>query len=135
LPSQFLRENNFTNVSISTYFPFMGVSKGYSMNCWFTGNLGDAILAGESLAQIKELFLAEYQTNNNSNEQALFIRHESEGRLHCELKVYFSPATIIVAKTINATPCNKPCPNGLSLLAGSKESWSILFPEKGVTSR
>ncbi len=104
------------------------------MNCWFTSNLGDAMLAGEPSEHIKELFLSEYPKNNSSSEHALFIRHESEGRLHCEVKVYFSPTTVIVAKAVNATPCNKPCPDGLSLLAGSEESWSILFPEKGVTS-
>jgi hypothetical protein len=102
------------------------------MNCWFTSNLGDAMLAGESIVYLKELFLSEYETDNNSKEQALFIRHESEGHLHCEVKVYFSPATIIVAKIVNATPCNKPSSDGLGLLAGSEESWTILFPEKNI---
>ena len=99
------------------------------MNYWFTSNLGDAMLAGEPLEHIKELFLAEYESSHHSSEPALFIRHESEGRLHCEVKVYFSPAAVIVAKAVNATPCNKPCPDGLSLLAGSEESWSVLFPK------
>ncbi len=100
------------------------------MNCWFTSNLGDAMLAGEPLEHIKELFLAEYEAGNISKDHALFVRHESEGRLHCEVKVYFSPATVIVAKAVNATACNKPCPDGLSLLTGSEESWSVLFPRK-----
>lgn len=104
------------------------------MNCWFTSNLGDAMLAGESIEYLKELFLSEYGTDNSSKEQALFIRHESEGRLHCEVKVYFSPATIIVAKIVNATPCHKPSLDGLGLLAGSEESWTVLFPEKGIKS-
>lgn len=93
------------------------------------------MLAGESLEYIKELFLAKYETNDRSPDQALFIRHESEGRLHCEVKVYFSPATFTVAKVVAATACNKPCPDGLSFLAGSEESWTILFPEKGVKSQ
>ena len=100
------------------------------MNCWFTCNLGDAMLAGESLEHIKELFLSEYETGNRLKELALFVRHESEGRLHCEVKVYFSPAAIIVAKAVNGMPCNKPCPDGLDLLVGSEEAWSIFFPEK-----
>lgn len=90
------------------------------------------MLAGESIEYLKELFLSEYEKDNSSKEQALFIRHESAGRLHCEVKVYFSPATIIVAKIVNATPCNKPSLNGLGLLAGSEESWTVLFPEKGI---
>lgn len=105
------------------------------MNCWFTRNLGDAMLAGEPLEKVKELFLAEYTQNNSSKEQALFFRHESEGRLHCEVNVYFSPATTVVAKAVNATPCNKPCPEGLSLLVGSEEAWSILFPERTEKGR
>jgi len=105
------------------------------MNCWFTSNLGDAMLAGESLEHIKELFLAEYEMDNSSKDQALFIRHESEGRLHCEVKIYLSPATFVVAKAINATPCNKPCPDGLDLFAGSEKSWSVLFPEKSAENQ
>ncbi|WP_205747820.1 hypothetical protein [Desulforhopalus sp. IMCC35007] len=93
-------------------------------------NLGDAMLAEEPLEHIKELFLTAYKTNDNRRELALFIRHESEGRLHCEVKVYFSPATAIVAKTVNAVPCIKPSSNGLGLLVGSENSWSVLFPEK-----
>lgn len=98
------------------------------MNCWFTKNLGDAMLAGESIEHIKELFLAEYGTGKSSKEQAIFVRHESEGRLHCEVKAYFPPATIALAKAVNAAPCNKPCPSGLSLLAGSEGVKSVLFP-------
>ena len=100
------------------------------VNCWFTRNLGDAMLAGEALEQIKALFLAEYENGNSSKERALFVRHESEGRLHCEVKVYFSPATSIIAKEVNAIPCNKPHSNGLDLLAGSEESGSVFFTEK-----
>ncbi len=89
------------------------------------------MLAGALAEQIKEFFLAEYGADNSSEEQALFIRHESEGRLHCEVVVYFSPATVTIAKAVNASPCKKPFPDGLGLLAGSKESWAALFPEKG----
>ena len=41
----------------------------------------------------------------------------------------------VVAKTVNATPCNKLFSDGLDLLVGSEESWSVLFPEKGVYSK
>ncbi len=104
------------------------------MNCWCRSNLGDPMLAGASLEHIKALFLSEYETVNDSKERALFYRHESEGRLHCEVIVYFPPATVIVAKAVHATPCNKPCSDGLALLAGPVESWSVLFPEKSMKS-
>ena len=58
------------------------------MSAWFTKNLGDAMLAGEALAQLEELFLSVYEKSGSSNKIAIFIRHESEGRLHCELKAY-----------------------------------------------
>jgi len=102
------------------------------MSTWFTSNLGDAMLAVESLDQIKALFLSEYKKSHMSKEMAIFFRHESEGRLHCEVKVYFSPETIIVAEAVDAIPCNKPVSNDLGLLAGSEESWSVFFPENKI---
>lgn len=102
------------------------------MRVWFTRSLGDAMLAGESLDHIKTLFLSEYEPAKNSKEMAVFIRHESEGHLHCEVKVYFSPASVLVAEAVDAIPCKKPSPDGLGLLAGSEESWSVFFPGNGV---
>ncbi len=102
------------------------------MSIWFTSNLGDAMLAGEALEHVKRLFLSEYRTNNDSKDRAVFVRHESEGRLHCEVIVYFSPAAVTVATAVHAIPCNKPSSDGLGLLAGSADSWSVLFPEKGI---
>lgn len=97
------------------------------MSFWFTINLGDAMLAEEPLNRIKELFLAEYVKSNSPKEMAVFIRHESEGRLHCEVKVYFSPASAMVASAVDAATCKRPSPDDLGLLAGSEDSWSILF--------
>jgi len=98
------------------------------MSGWFTSNLGDAMLAGEALDHIKTLFASEYAKSNGSNEMAIFVRHESEGRLHCEVMVYFSPATVHVAEAVDAIACKKPAPMGMGLLAGSEEAWSVLFP-------
>ena len=103
----------------------LGVEK--QMSIWFTCNLGDAMLAAESLGHIKALFLSEYEKANSSKEMAVFFRHESEGRLHCEVKVYFTPATVVVAEAVDAIPCKKPSSDGLGLLAGSEESWSVFF--------
>jgi hypothetical protein len=94
---------------------------------WFTSNLGDAMLAGESLEHIKTLFLSCSGNTDHLKEMAVFVRHESEGRLHCEVHVYFSPAAVAVATAADAIPCIKPSPSGLSLLVGSEESWEILF--------
>lgn len=101
------------------------------MNIWLTSNLGDPMLAGESLDHIKSLFLSKYEKAKSTKEMAIFFRHESAGGVHCEVKVYFPPATVIVAEAVDAIPCKKPSSDGLGLLAGSEESWSVLFPGNG----
>jgi hypothetical protein len=98
------------------------------MSTWFTSNLGDAMLAGEPLDHIKTLFLSVYEGTSGSKDVAVYMRHESEGHLHCEVKIYFSPAAADVAKAAGAIACTKPASEGLSLLAGSDESWSAFFP-------
>ncbi len=101
------------------------------MGVWYSKNLGDGMLAYEPLGQLEELLLSVYAQAGNPREMAAFVRHESEGRLHCEVKVYFSPASAVVAGEVEAEPCGRPSPEGLSLLAGSEDSWSALFPERG----
>ncbi|MGB5833414.1 MAG: hypothetical protein WBG92_15660 [Thiohalocapsa sp.] len=98
------------------------------MPVWFTSNLGDAALAAESLDRLKHLFVEEYGSADRPQDLALFYRHESEGRLHCEVKVYFSPASAVLAKSVAASPCARPAPGDLGLLVGSQQAWSVLFP-------
>lgn len=100
------------------------------MSTWFIKNLGDAMLSGESLEHIKALFVSKYKQTDDSKAWAIFVRHESEGRLHCEVKVYFPPATVVVAQAVGARACMKPSSAGLGLLAGSEESRSLFFPDK-----
>lgn len=100
------------------------------MRNWFLKNLGDAMLADDQQDRIKQLLLSAYSDADSPKEMAAFIRHESEGRLHCEVKIYFSPMSIAVAREVNAEPCEKPSPDGLSMLAGSQDSWMVLFPEQ-----
>ena len=100
------------------------------MKNWFTKNLCDAMFAFEEQEQIKELTLSAYKSAENSSEMAAFFRHESEGRVHCEVKIYFTPMLAGVAREVNAEPCEKPSPCGLSLLVGSKDSLEIFFPDR-----
>lgn len=88
------------------------------------------MLAGDQQDRIKQLLLSAYSEADSPKEMAAFIRHESEGRLHCEVKIYFSPMSIAVAREVDAEPCEKPSPDGLSILAGSQDSWIVLFPEQ-----
>jgi len=102
------------------------------MNNWFLKNLGDPMLAYDQQHRIKELLLSACASTDNPNEMAAFIRHESEGRLHCEVMIYFSPMSIAVAKEVDAEPCEKPSPVGLSVFVGSEDSWQALFPGRQV---
>lgn len=99
------------------------------MTNWHVKTWGDAMLADDEVEQIKAAFLHAYAASGSSEEMAIFIRHESDGRLHCEVKVYFSPAAEPVAREIGGAPCSRPSPASLGLLAGSEASWGILFPE------
>jgi len=99
------------------------------MRDWFFKNLGDGMLASVPLTNLEELLLSVYADAGNPSDMAAFFRHESEGRLHCEVNVYLSPASDIVARQIDAMPCERPSPDGLSMLAGSEDSWNALFSE------
>ncbi len=99
------------------------------MNIWFSKNLGDAMLAYLTLDNVTTVCESAYQKANRPNDMAVFLRHESEGRLQCEVKIYFSPAIGGVAKSLGASPCEQPTRYGLSLLVGSPAAWPMFFPE------
>jgi hypothetical protein len=90
------------------------------MESWHYLNLGDAMLAGEALEKIKASFAAEYADGRGANETGLFVRHESEGRLHCEVVVYFPPPAASLARRLGAIPCGQPSAPDLGLLTGSE---------------
>ena len=93
------------------------------MNDWFTKNLGDAMLAWQELENIKEYFQNESTKNSIPKESLVLMRHDSEGRLHCEVKVFFSPSLAQTALKLGALQCQKPSAYGMSLLAGSESMW------------
>jgi len=102
------------------------------MESWFSVSLGDGMLAPTPSAEIEEVFQPAYAAAGKPPEMAVFTRPESEGRLHCEVIAYFSPAAKEVAKAFDAQPCAKPMRAGLGLLAGEPSSWSVLFPESAA---
>lgn len=97
------------------------------MNGWFCKHLGDGILATGPLGRIEDLFREEYARAGAPKHMALFVRQQSDGRLHCEVSVYFSPAAAAVARAVGAIPCGRPRPEGLSLLVGASDCWAALF--------
>ena len=100
------------------------------MNTWYTKALGNGTTASVPADEIKETVLS--LTGERPLDLAVFTRLESEGRLHCEVVAYFSPAAKDVAKAFEAQPCGKPARMGLDLLAGDEQAWSALFPENAV---
>ena len=85
------------------------------------------MLAANPSAEIEERFQHSFIAAGKPPDMAVFVRPESEGRLHCEVIAYFSPAAAEVAKACGAQPCPKPVRAGLGLLAGDDEAWSVLF--------
>lgn len=89
------------------------------MQSWRIKNLGDAMLAGEELTRIQALFISAYEKAGSPEGMAIYVRHEAEGRLHCEVKLYFTPASSKLAKVLGARCCRTPSSEGLGLLIGS----------------
>ncbi|MEJ2399715.1 MAG: hypothetical protein P8Z67_16260 [Gammaproteobacteria bacterium] len=96
---------------------------------WYVKNLGDALLAGSELERVKALFQADYDKAQDPGKMAIFMRHESEGRLHCDVVIYFPPATEMLARRLNAASCPAPAPRDLGLLVGADQAWTTLFRE------
>ena len=99
-------------------------------NSWHSLSLGDGITAVEPSEEIREVFLEVFTSIGHFVETAVFTRLESEGRLHCEVIAYFSPAAQKLANLFDAEPCEKPARSGLGLLAGDDTCWTALFPEE-----
>jgi len=99
------------------------------MSPWYRLSLGDGMTAGLPSSEIEESFRAAFAAFGPPPEMAVFTRPESEGRLHCEVIAYFSPAASTIAEAFEAEPCEKPERSGLALLAGGEECWAALFNE------
>ena len=85
------------------------------------------MLAGDQQEQIRQQLEHAYSESGSAETFAAFIRHEADGRLHCEVKIYFSPITSEIAASLNARRCGQPSPIGLSLLSGSETALHALF--------
>jgi hypothetical protein len=98
------------------------------METWYFVSLGDGMTSGMPSAEIEEAFDPLFTAAGRPQDMAVFTRPESEGRLHCEVMAYFTPAARDVAKAFDAEPCQPPVRAGLGLLAGDPNCWSVLFP-------
>jgi len=89
------------------------------VDSWYRLDLGDPMLASEMLDSIEADFLT-WSKSAPQGKAAVFYRHESEGRLHCVLVLYFSPPAGEFALSLNALACPSPSPSDLALLAESQ---------------
>jgi hypothetical protein len=90
--------------------------------------MGDGMFADQPLEMLQKQFEQYIEQEGNSQLMAAFFRHESEGSLHCSVKVYLTPSAVDFANARNASSCMKPGPEGLSLLSGSIDVWQEQFP-------
>jgi len=95
---------------------------------WCSKNLGDGIWAYSLTDQIRDTFEPLFVLAGRPLDMAVFTRHESDGRLQCDVMAYFSPAAATVAHVLNALPCEKPQRTNLDLLGGDTGCWPVLFP-------
>jgi hypothetical protein len=103
------------------------------MSTWYAKDLGEAIYGEDKFLHdtLYPFFEREFHLAGGPPEMAVFTRLESEGRIHCGLVVYFSPAAHGAARMVGASPCEKPMRAGLNLVAGESGCWQALFPDKG----
>src|SRR5215510_13754477 len=99
------------------------------MKSWHSLILGDGLIASAPQAEIEEAFQHAFASAGSPRGMAVFTRLESEGRLHCEVTAYFSPAAWEVAQAFDAEPCPQPQRLGLSLLAGDSGASPLLFSD------
>ena len=102
------------------------------MNKWYSIPLGDGMWAPTLSAQIEETFLPLFGEAGKPVDLAIFTRNESEGRLHCEVIAYFSPAAQAIAEAFDAEACEKPSSTGLVLLTGDPNCWVFLFQDANL---
>lgn len=97
------------------------------MSHWYTCNLGDPLLAEPALDEIRSR-IQSLRQRAGALEASAFVRHESRGRLHCDVHLYLPPTAAALAQAIGASVCGQPSADGLELLAGPPEAWTTLFP-------
>jgi hypothetical protein len=94
------------------------------LNDWHVSNFGDAMLAHDALVAVQKRFHDAIRQHGSPADMALFVRHVSDGDLHCQVLVYFTPAAAVIAREFDAVPCARPASRGLDLLAGNAKALS-----------
>lgn len=99
------------------------------MHGWHSLALGDALTAHLSLDSIRGAYDASFPELARPPEAAVFVRYD-HGGLHCEVTVFFAPATEDLARRFGARAGKPPAPMGLELLAGDPACWTHVFGQQ-----
>ncbi|MFE8070967.1 hypothetical protein QQM79_07895 [Marinobacteraceae bacterium S3BR75-40.1] len=88
------------------------------MDSWFQLHLGDGIMAQVPCQTIREAYARARLEQALPESHVIYIRHDNEGGLQCEVTVYFPPSLEKLARQFHASPCPPPHKVGLEILAG-----------------
>lgn len=90
------------------------------MHSWLKLNLGDAMLAGDALAELKTRLTTVYDNEGQPNSMVALYRHESSG-LHCNLVVYLTAPFQQAAGLENTVICQTPALADSGFLSGNRQ--------------
>ncbi len=96
------------------------------MSSWYSLDLGDGVEAFAPTHRIQEIFQAFFRAAGLPTDMALFSRYDLGTNV---VTVYVPPRAKSLALAIDAKPCERPSREGLSLLLGHADAWSVLFPD------
>jgi hypothetical protein len=97
------------------------------VTAWLAKNMGDAMPPWDSLDRIETLHTSLHGVVDGRREISVFIRHESDGRLHCKVMPCFSPDAFLLATALDAVPYSRPSKHDLSLHVDPGDCWQMLF--------
>jgi hypothetical protein len=93
-------------------------------NTWYAKVYEDSKEAYSQTTRIQELFRPLFTSLKYPLDMAVYSRYNSTFNT---VTVYFSPATLQLAKVFDAEPCEKPSTEKLRLIAGDSKSTFVLF--------
>ena len=97
------------------------------MDTWYSVDLGDGVAAYQPSSEMQQKFFLILATAGAPHDMALFSKYDLKKNI---VTVYFTPSSQKMANSYNATPCDKPSYDDLSLLVGDARVWDIFYPER-----
>lgn len=91
---------------------------------WYRLELGDAQTGFLACQELSVRAEAAFRAADCPALWNMYSRHENEGRLHCVLCVYFSPAAADFARELGANRCAAPALATLEWCAGAPQDAS-----------